>query len=169
MITIDSLRRIEVLTGLTDGQLARVAAICQVRTYSAQDIIVHEGDPSDDIYVIHTGSVEIVLSSNQITAETLAVPLRDATAEKTPQAIVSLGQGQVFGEMALIDMGPRSATVRCTTDGSQLYVIRRDSLLQLCEQDTGIGYKVMKNLAADLSFKLRHRNLSWRQNQEVQT
>ena len=159
MVTIDSLRRVEVLTGLTDVQLAQVAAICHVETYNAQDVIVHEGDPSDDIYVIHTGSVEIVLAGNQVTAETLAAP--------GPKAIVSLGQGQVFGEMALIDMGPRSATVRCSADASQLYVLRRDDFIQLCEQDTDIGYKVMRNLAADLSFKLRHRNLSWRLNQEV--
>jgi hypothetical protein len=41
-------------------------------------------------------------------------------------------------------------------------VIRRDDFIQLCEQDTDIGYKVMRNLAADMSFKLRHRNLSWK-------
>ena len=63
--------------------------------------------------------------------------------------------------MSLIDMGPRSATVRCTSDGSQLYVIRRDDFVALCEEDSDIGYKVMRNLAAELSFKLRHRNLSW--------
>jgi CRP-like cAMP-binding protein len=172
MVTIDSLQRVEVLAGLTDRQLAQVAAICHIETYDAQDVIVHQGEPSDDIYVIHTGSVEIVLSGSQVTAETLAVPLRHQTGERYrnggPQAIVSLGQGQVFGEMALIDMGPRSATVRCTADASKLYVIRRDDFIRLCEQDTDIGYKVMRNLAADLSFKLRHRNLSWRQSQEVQ-
>ena len=160
MVTIDSLRRVEVLAGLTDTQLTRVAAICHIETHNAQDVIVQEGDPSDDIYVIHTGSVEIVLASSRVTAETLAAP--------GPKAIVSLGQGQIFGEMALIDMGPRSATVRCTADASQLYVIHRDDFVQLCEQDTDIGYTVMRNLAADLSFKLRHRNLSWQLNQEVQ-
>ena len=160
MVTIDSLRRVEVLAGLTGQQLAQVAAICHVKTFNAQDVIVHEGEPSGDIYVIATGSVEIVLSGGRVTAETLAA--------SGPKTIVSLGQGQVFGEMALIDMGPRSATVRCTADASQLYVIRREDLSRLCEQDTDIGYKVMRNLAADLSFKLRHRNLSWRLNQEVQ-
>jgi CRP-like cAMP-binding protein len=154
MVTVDSLRRVEVLTGLTDEQLARVASICQKQVYNAQDVIVREGEPSDEIYVIHRGSVEIILAGGRVTAETLAAP--------GPQAIVSLGQGQVFGEMALIDMGPRSATVRCTADSSELYVIRRRDFVQLCEQDTDIGYKVMHNLAADLSFKLRHRNLSWR-------
>ena len=161
MVTIDSLRRVEVLAGLTDPQLARVAAICHIKTYNAQDVIVREGEPSSDIYVIHTGSVEIILASSQVTAETLAAP--------GPKTIVSLGQGQTFGEMALIDMGPRSATVRCTADGSQLYVIHRDDLSRLCKEDTDIGYKVMRNLAADLSFKLRHHNLSWRLNQEVHT
>lgn len=154
MVTLGSLRRVEVLAGLTDQELARVGAICRTVTSDAQDIIVREGDPSDDVYVIHKGSVEIVLDEGRVTAETLAAP--------GPQAIVSLGQGQVFGEMALIDKGPRSATVRCTADGSELYVIRRDDFIRLCDQDTDIGYKVMRNLAADLSFKLRHRNLSWR-------
>jgi CRP-like cAMP-binding protein len=64
--------------------------------------------------------------------------------------------------MALIDMGLRSATVRCTKDGTELYVLHRDEFIQLCEEDTDIGYKVMRNLAADMSFKLRHRNLSWK-------
>jgi CRP-like cAMP-binding protein len=160
MVTIDSLRRVEVLTGLTDEQLTQVAAICRVETYDAQDIIVHQGDPSDDIYVINTGSVEIVLAGSPVTAETIAAA--------GPQAIVSLGQGQVFGEMALIDMGPRSATVRCTADASEIYIIERDAFVQLCEEDAAIGYKVMRNLAADLSFKLRHQNLSWTRTQEVQ-
>ena len=154
MFTLESLRRVEVLAGLTDQELTRVGAICRKVTFDAQDIIVREGEPSDDVYVIHEGSVEIVLDEGRVTAETLAAP--------GPQAIVSLGQGQVFGEMALIDKGPRSATVRCTADGSELYVIRRDDFIRLCDQDTDIGYKVMRNLAADLSFKLRHRNLSWR-------
>ena len=154
MIPIDSLRRVEILSGLTDEQLARVASICQVVTFQSQESVVREGDPSDEMYVIYRGSVEIVLSKNRVTAESLSTP--------GPQAIVSLGQGQVFGEMALIDQGPRSATVRCTTDDALLYQIRRDAFARLCEHDTDIGYKVMRNIAADLSFKLRHRNLSWK-------
>jgi CRP-like cAMP-binding protein len=154
MITIDSLKRVEILIGLTDEQLSRVATICQKKMYDAGDVIVREREPSSEIYIIHSGSAEVDLSGSRITAETLAAP--------GPQAIISLGQGQIFGEMALIDMGLRSATVRCTSDGTELYVIRRDDFIQLCEQDTDIGYKVMRNLAADMSFKLRHRNLSWK-------
>jgi CRP-like cAMP-binding protein len=159
MVPVDALRRIEILTGLTDEQLAQVASICQVVAFKAQEIVVHEGEPSDDMYIIHRGSVEIVLAKGRGTAEASASA---ANAAKAATAIVSLGQGQVFGEMALIDRGPRSATVRCTADDAQLYRIKRDDFAQLCEHDTGIGYKVMRNLAADLSFKLRHSNLSWK-------
>jgi CRP-like cAMP-binding protein len=154
MITIDSLKRVELLIGLTDEQLARVATICHTQVYNAGDVIVRERDPSSEIYIIHAGSAEVALSGGQVTAEALAAP--------GPQAIIRLGQGQVFGEMALIDMGLRSATVRCTADETELLVLRRDDFIQLCEQDTDIGYKVMRNLAADMSFKLRHRNLSWK-------
>ncbi len=154
MVTVESLKRVEILIGLTDEQLARVLEICHTRIYNNQDIIVREREPSDEIYVINRGSAEVILSGGRVTAEALAAP--------GPNAIISLGQGQIFGEMALIDLGPRSATVRCTSDGSELYVIRREDFVRLCEQDTDIGYKVMRNLAAELSFKLRHRNLSWR-------
>ncbi len=153
MITIDSLKRVEILIGLTDEQLTRVASICQLKEYKANEIIVKERDPSSEMFIIHSGSAEVDLAGTRITAETLAA--------QGPRAVISLGQGQLFGEMSLIDMGLRSATVRCTADGTELLVIRRDDFIQLCERDTDIGYKVMRNLAADLSFKLRHRNLAW--------
>ena len=154
MITVDSLKRVELLIGLTEEQLARVGEMCQIKTYHAGEVIVQEREPSSEMYVIHSGSAEVDLAGSRITAETLAAP--------GPMSIISLGQGQMFGEMSLIDMGPRSATVRCTSDNTALYVIPRDAFIQLCEQDSDIGYKVMRNLAADLSFKLRHRNLSWK-------
>lgn len=153
MISIDSLKRVEILVGLTDEQLARVGTICRTKVFNAGDTIVREREPSSEVYVINTGAAEVNLAGSRITAETLAA--------LGPQATISLGRGQVFGEMALIDMGPRSATVRCTQDGTELYVIGRDEFIQLCEADTDIGYIVMRNLAAELSIKLRHRNLTW--------
>jgi CRP-like cAMP-binding protein len=63
--------------------------------------------------------------------------------------------------MALVDRGPRSATVRCVTDAT-LNVIERDAFENLCQSSAQIGMVVYRNLAADLSFKLRHRHLSRR-------
>ena len=66
------------------------------------------------------------------------------------------------GAVGLLDRGLRSATVNAKADNTALYAISRDDFVKLCEQDTRIGYIVMRNVAADLSFKLRHYNLAWR-------
>ena len=64
--------------------------------------------------------------------------------------------------MALIDQGPRSATVRAIVEPTKVQVIKREAFEKLCMENNRIGYIVMRNLAADLSFKLRHHNLSER-------
>jgi CRP-like cAMP-binding protein len=69
-----------------------------------------------------------------------------------------LGQGQTFGEMGLVDRGARSATVRAGTD-TEVYAINCHDFLNLCHENTHLGFLVMRNIAADLSFKLRYRNL----------
>ena len=59
-----------------------------------------------------------------------------------------------------MDRGTRSATVRCVQDGTTLFSIPRETFYGLCETDHQIGYIVMRNIARDLSFKLRIRNLA---------
>jgi CRP-like cAMP-binding protein len=71
-------------------------------------------------------------------------------------------EGDPSDEMALVDRGARSATVCCVQDGTVLYVIARQAFWDLCDSDHHTGYVVMRNIAADLSFKLRHRNLKMR-------
>jgi CRP/FNR family transcriptional regulator, cyclic AMP receptor protein len=85
----------------------------------------------------------------------------DASPESTARrALVYLGEGQIFGEMALLDGGPRSATVSSAQDGTIVYKLSREAFLSLCQQDTALGYAMMRNIALDLSFKLRHYNLN---------
>jgi CRP-like cAMP-binding protein len=150
---IDFLRRSELFAGLTEAQIERIAAISQAVTYDAGGTVIHEGDPSDEMYVISDGMVEVLVSSGQIP---------DVPGAPQMTTIVRLGQGQFFGEMALVDQGVRSATIRCIEDGTTLHVIPRESFWHLCETDLQIGFVVMRNIAADLSFKLRHRNLQTR-------
>jgi len=96
-----------------------------------------------EMYVIGQGAVEVYIEG-----------LSDQ------RTLVVLGNGQVVGEMALIDYGYRSASVRATKDGCKYYVVTRDDFISLCQNNTRIGFIVMRNLAIDLAFKLRHRNLT---------
>lgn len=147
MASTDLLKQVSIFSGLSGDQLARIASLCREETHDKDDVIIQEKEPSNDLYIIREGTVEIVLGT---------------PSSSGPTPILHLGKGQIFGEFSLVDRGLRSATVNATADGTILYAINRDDFDQLCDQDTRIGYIVMRNIAADLSFKLRHYNLTWR-------
>lgn len=153
MSVIELLQRIELLSELTPEQIEQVAALAQEVVCNAGNVIVREGDPSDEIYIICSGMVEVEVSKGTIP---------DVPGPPRLSPLVRLGQGQVFGEMALVDRGARSATVHCVEDNTVLYVITYQDFWALCDGDRNIGYVVMRNIAFDLSFKLRHRNLQVR-------
>jgi CRP-like cAMP-binding protein len=70
-----------------------------------------------------------------------------------------LRQGQAFGELVLVDQGLRSASARVATNKTQLLVIKRNDLISLCEQDYKLGYLIMRNIAAEMAFKIRGTDL----------
>jgi CRP-like cAMP-binding protein len=76
-----------------------------------------------------------------------------------PQAIATLRRGQSFGELALVDEGIRSASAQCTSAKADLLLIPRTELLDLCDMDRDLGYKLMRNIASDLATKLRTTDL----------
>jgi CRP-like cAMP-binding protein len=75
-------------------------------------------------------------------------------------AILNLGPGQSVGEMSLVDTGVRSATCRAATDNTLVASITRDAFERLVDSDPRLGYRIMRNIAADLSFRLRHRTMA---------
>jgi CRP/FNR family cyclic AMP-dependent transcriptional regulator len=144
MSLIDLLKTVSLFNGLSDHQLQRLIDISAEEIFDDEDIIIEQGAEGDKLYFISEGQVEILVR-------------RRPTEPNRSQ--LYLGRGQIFGEMALIDMGKRSATVRCSQDHTVLRVIDSDDFSDLCGSDTAIGYIIMRNMAIDLSFKLRHRNL----------
>jgi len=150
MSVTELLKRSELFAGLTPEQIEKVADLGREQTYSVGDAIIHEGHPSDEIYIICDGMVEVEVSR---------VTIPDVPGSPQLNSIVRLGRGQMFGEMGLVDSGARSATVRCVQENTTLYTIAHQDLWALCDGDHHIGYVIMRNIASDLSFKLRHRNL----------
>ena len=147
MDTLQLLRGVEVFEGLNDAELKRIAGICREAHYKKGDVITRQGEEGDQMFVVRDGMVEVTVGDS---------------AEGAPRTEVNLGTGQVVGEMALVDRGPRSATVRCVTEAATVNAIQREAFEQLCQSDHHIGMIVYRNLAADLSFKLRHRHLARR-------
>jgi CRP-like cAMP-binding protein len=153
MSVSELLQHSELFLGLAPEQVERVAALGREATYNTGDIIISEGAPTHELYIIQGGMVEV---------EVVKGTVQDVPGAPQLSSLVRLGQGQVFGEMALVDRGARSATVRCARDGTVLFVIPHEDFWALCEGDHHIGFIVMRNIATDLSFKLRHRNLQER-------
>ena len=142
MELVELLKGVELFAGMSEPQLQRLAAISSVEEYHDGEIVVRQGETGDRLYVIQDGQVAVLVGDDLAVTPTLY-----------------LGQGQIVGEMALIDYGERSATIRCASKRAVLAVIKRDDFEALCSSDTAIGYIAMRNMASDLSFKLRHRNL----------
>jgi CRP-like cAMP-binding protein len=142
------LSKVELFEGLSDSELADVARICRQREYRAGQTITRQGEPGGELFVIADGFVEVLVTPS--------------SQNPAPRTVVQLGRGQLFGEMALVDYGPRSATVRSIADHTLIQTIDRDDFNRLCEANHHLGYVVLRNMAADLSFKLRHYHLTGR-------
>lgn len=91
---VEALRRVPLFHDYDDTALARVAATARLRRYGHNQVIFHRGDPGQTMYIVASGKVKITVSSDTGETALLAV----------------LCPGEFFGELSLLDGGPRSAT-----------------------------------------------------------
>lgn len=146
----------DIFDTFTETQLQLVANLCEAGTYQTGDILLRENDQSTELYVIARGGVEVIMNPTFVSND---------VDEGEMVVLTELRQGQVFGEVALVDQGLRSATIRVSQANTLLLRIDRRRLMQLCDTYPDLGYKLMKNLAADLAFKIRNTDLTIRQYQ----
>lgn len=142
MDLLQVMKRVELFRGLNDSQFQRLAGISKRESYGQGEVICRQGDAGDRMFVVAEGQVEIKLEDRQ----------------GESRSAVYLGEGQVIGEMALVDQGKRSATVVAVQSNTIVFSIPNRDFTALCQSDTAIGYVMMRNIAQDLSFKLRHRD-----------
>jgi CRP/FNR family transcriptional regulator, cyclic AMP receptor protein len=151
---VNFLKQADIFYQMTLTQLEMVANIGTERTYEAGEIIVEEGGASKELYIVIHGEAGVFVNPALVGG---------AESKKGEVAISTMRRGQSFGEIALVDEGLRSATVRAAQKGTRLLVIPRDKLLMLCETYPQLGYRLMYNLAADLAMKIRNTDLRIRE------
>lgn len=152
------LARAEIFDNLTARQYELLAYICEPQTCRHGRVLVRENERSDDLYVIGRGAVEVLVDPRVVAEQA-------QTADVAPVVLTELRDGQVFGEIALVDQGLRSATVRVSEEDTLVLRIPRQKLMLLCDTYPELGYKIMRNLAADLAVKIRNTGLTFRQYQ----
>jgi CRP/FNR family cyclic AMP-dependent transcriptional regulator len=133
MSAAEVLHKVPLFSDLNEGELARFAEVTREREYPKNSVILFEDDPGDALYIVSTGQVKVVL-----------------IGEDGREVILSvLGDGDFFGEMALIDDEPRSAHVIAMKD-SQLLVLRRDDFQSQLREHPTIALKLLRVLVQRL-------------------
>jgi len=153
MSVVPILSQADIFEELSKTQLELIGSICQERHYQADDVLFEENTPGDEMYIIASGEVQIQVDPALI----------DGSDNTGATTIATLRRGQSFGEVALVDEGLRSASARCSQQDTHLIVIPRDKLMLLCDTYPQLGYRLMRNLAADLAMKIRHTDLQVRE------
>jgi len=138
---VEILRKVALFEGMTSAQLRKLAAALVEVKHPIGTHIFREGDPGTSMFIISEGKVRISKIVPGIGEEALAI----------------LERGQYFGEMSLIEDGPRSAEAiahsTCT-----LYELSREKLDEVMFTDKELAYVLLWTFVRTLSGRLRETN-----------
>jgi hypothetical protein len=130
MIEAEALRQVYIFGRVSDETLVRMAAAMETRQYDAETILFHKGDPGDEMFIVQEGAVAIF------------EPSEKAPGKERPLRIFRTGE--TFGEMALIDLQPRTLSARALQPTCTL-VLGGDDFRRLLH-DHAVALAVMASL-----------------------
>jgi CRP/FNR family transcriptional regulator, cyclic AMP receptor protein len=132
-------------SGLDPDALDSLAARTVERTYKKGQLLFYEGDPGDSVFVVESGLVKVMVTSE----------------EGEEMVLVTLRPPDTFGELSLVDGGSRSASAEAL-ESTRVLVITRSVLLSLLESHPSVTDALLRSLgslvrrlteqAADLVF-----------------
>lgn len=129
------------LQGLTNDDLEVLASFCESRDMSEGTTVFIENMPGESLFLIKKGSIRI----------------SKMLAEGDEKTLVVLGLEDVFGEMAIIDGLPRSATARVAED-VELISLRKSEFEKLCQAHADLALKIVINITGIFSKRVREAN-----------
>lgn len=135
---INLLRGLPIFEGLGDGELRKIARLFTQKLFRPGERVFSKGDSGKEAYIVMRGQIDIVLEENSA-------------------PIASVTSGQIFGELAFLDGAARGAHA-LASQASILLVIQRTAFNDLVQREPHLGMVVMRNVAMDLSNKLRRAN-----------
>lgn len=129
------LKAVPLFASLPSEELAGLAEIAEEQSFPAEAVIFKENDRGDELYVLVSGRVRVY-----------------RTMDSTEQTIAILGPRECFGEMAVLDDEPRSASI-ATLEDSVTLKIRREDFLELVIDRPQFAFEIFKVLTRRLRMK----------------
>ena len=128
-----AIKNVPLFSELADQELNLLAASGSRKNFPGKNVIFQEGDSGDVLFIILSGKVKVLL-----------------TGKNGQEYILSrLGPGNFFGEMAILESAPRSASV-ITVEPSEFFLLGRKALTELLKHHPDIAMKILKNLSQRL-------------------
>jgi CRP/FNR family cyclic AMP-dependent transcriptional regulator len=122
------LKSVELFSRIPGEDLAQIAGIAQEVNFEQGELVIQEGEIGDSMFLIVEGEVMV---------------------HRLTQELTRLGEKESFGEMALLDNEPRSATVTAVSDATCLK-IDRDEFYELMSEKIEIGHGIIRMLTQRL-------------------
>jgi CRP/FNR family transcriptional regulator, cyclic AMP receptor protein len=119
---------VSLFSACSRGELGRIASLVDQLEVPKGKVLAREGDPGWEFFVVCEGRAEVT---------------------KRGRTVSSLGRGSFFGEMSLLDEGPRSATVTAETE-MQLLVLTSRSFSALIAENPAVSRKLLRGMAERL-------------------
>lgn len=133
-----ALRKLEFFANLTMGDFERFTAFVQLYGYGAGEAVFKQGAPGDALFVVRSGELNVTVK------KAFFLPGKRVGALKA---------GDLFGETALIDRSPRTATVTTATP-AKLFVIQADDFDRVVESNPAFR-ELVKRLSSQRKFQSR--------------
>ena len=142
-----------IFDGLNESEIDKFIALMKFQKVKNNEIIIKEGDNGDTIVLLLSGEVSITQALTLKSNKTI----RD-NREKTSIRIDSKKSHHFFGEISLFnEVDKRTATITATTE-CEIAILNDNDIINLCNEDHRLGYKIMKNLAEKLASSLERTN-----------
>lgn len=132
-LIVSSLRDSCLFERAQEDALAEIARQLRRRRFRRNETIFHQGDPGDALHIVSSGAVKIVLPS----------------LEGEEAIIATLRSGDFFGELALLDGAPRSATA-VAVEASETWTLSRELLLRMLDRDPALRDSLLAGVAREL-------------------
>ena len=133
---------VDLFKDYSDRELEVLGEYLETIDHSPGEVIFRQGDNGDRLYILVRGRVDIVID------------LPDGKAQKK---LLSLCAGTIFGEMAIIDKGPRAASVVASTNITTYYLLQSE-LSRFRKDYPDLEHRLSMGLAKELSKRLRIAN-----------